>query len=1050
MAAAAPSPSPAHHEAAFETAITAALTRDGGWVEGTQHDYDPRLALDTARLFQFLGATQGHECARLTELYGGDTAAFQRGFAARVADEIDKRGALDVLRHGIKDRSVLVRVAFFRPASAHATDALADYHRNILSVTRQLRYSAREPGTSLDLALFVNGVPVATAELKNPLTGQTVEHAKQQYRRDRDPKEPLFAKRTLVHFAVDPDQVYATTRLAGESTRFLPFNTGSGGPGVSGGAGNPPAAASGSGYATAYLWEQIWQRDTWLDLLRRFLHLDPGDRRGGRALPPHDRPLIFPRYHQWHAVRRLTDHVARHGSGHNYLVQHSAGSGKSNTIAWLAHRLSTLHTHSDPAALAPAAADTGLGPDALVFDKIIVITDRSVLDKQLGDTIYQFDHTAGVVTKITDSGGSKSRQLAAALSDATSKIIIVTLQTFPYVLDQVTALRGKRFAIIADEAHSSQSGDSAAALKRVLRKLGSDDVDADGDPLTAAALARGRHAELSFFAFTATPKPKTLELFGVPDPATGHPRPFHTYSMRQAIDEGFILDVLGNYITYANFFRLTAPDSDDREVDTKKARAALVRFAVLSPQSMRQRAEVIVEHFRQHTRHRLGGRAKAMVVTGSRNHAVKLHRAIVDYARTLGYPDCAALVAFSGDLDVDGNTDDRVTEAGINGFGERELPDRFAYTRADDPHAAANPKPEFRILVVADKYQTGFDQPLLTTMYVDRTLTGVQAVQTLSRLNRTHPLKTQDDLFVLDFANDAENIQKAFQPFYETTLTTPTDPNLLYDAERAVMDHQLLVESELEAFAEAFREADRSRAEGRAWERLHAELNRHTEPALHRFVAVQEDDPDEAESFRGALRDFVRKYAFLAQIVPFTDAHLERLFQYGKLLLHRLPQRKEESDVDLSGAYVTVFKLTRTGVHDERLQPEGEQVLPGFSDSPGHAAPEPEKGSLREVIAELNHKYGLNLTESVMAEPVEALAADPAIQAAAEGNEAESDFGLVFDTRFEDRVFELAEDRTDFINAFNDNDDFRDDFIRAARRRAYRRLRRDPTAPTPL
>ncbi|GAA1752707.1 type I restriction endonuclease subunit R [Streptomonospora arabica] len=1030
-----PSPTPPHHEAAFETVIVDSLTGTGGWVAGLQQDYDQRLALDTGRLFQFLGRTQPDECNRLTELYGDDTGEFQRRFAEHIAREIDRRGVLDVLRHPVKDRGVQIRLAFFKPAGAGAADANAEYDANILTVTRQLHYSAKDPEKSLDLALFCNGLPVATAELKNPLTGQTVEHAKRQYRTDRDRREPLLRKRALVHFAVDTDEVHLTTRLAGNATVFLPFNTGSRGPGVSGGKGNPPAGSS--GYATGYLWEQIWQRDTWLDLLRRFLHLELPEK--GARTPPHERRLIFPRYHQWHAVDRITDHVARHGSGHNYLVQHSAGSGKSNTIAWLAHRLSTLHTVPDPAGLAPGA---GLGADQLVFDKTIVVTDRSVLDKQLGDTIYQFDHTPGVVKRITTTDGSKSGQLAAALADATTKIIIVTLQTFPYVLEQVTALRGNRYAIVADEAHSSQSGDSASAMKRALRKLGSDDVDADGDPLTASALARGRHPELSFFAFTATPKPKTLELFGTPDPVTGNPEAFHTYSMRQAIEEGFILDVLGNYITYANYFRLAGPDTDDHEVDTKKARSALVRFAMLSPESMQQRAEVIVEHVHRDTRHRMGGRAKAMVVTGSRNHAVKLYRAITEYAATLGYGDCKALVAISGELEVDGNSDDKVTETTLNGFGEKELPERFGYTRADDPDAPANGKPEYRILVVADKYQTGFDQPLLTTMFVDRKLTGVQAVQTLSRLNRTHPAKSQDDLFVLDFANDAEDIRESFQRYYETTLTTPTDPNLLYTAEREVMEHQLLVEHELADFAEAFAAADRSPAEGRERQRLHAEMNRHTEPAAKRFVRLQEEDPDAAESFRTALRDFVRMYAFLAQIVPFTDSGLERLFQYGKLLLNRLPNRKEESDIDLSGTAVEQFRLKRTGVHDERLASEGAQVLPGFSDGGSGTAKEPETGSLQELIDELNKKYGGHAHPGDMGDPLDALVGEPEMANAADAN-GEEDFGLVFDTAFEDKVYEIAQSRTDFLRMFSHNDEFREEFVRKARGRAYRRLRRD-------
>lgn len=1032
-----PSFGPPHHEAAFESAIVASLTESGGWENGDPQDYDPALALDTRRLFQFLGRTQPKECERLTDLYGGDTAEFQRRFAEHVGREIDQRGALDVLRHPVKDRGVQIRLALFKPANANTAEELAEYDANILSVTQQLHYSRTKPDESLDLVLFCNGIPVATAELKNPMTGQTVEHAKQQYRTDRDHRELLFQKRALVHFAVDSDEVYLTTRLSGKSTTFLPLNTGSAGAGNAGGKGNPPAGES--GYPTSYLWERIWRRDTWMDLMRRFLHLELPEK--GARSDPHERKMVFPRYHQWHAVEKITSHVAAHGSGHNYLVHHSAGSGKSNTIGWLAHRLSTLHTSSDPADMRPGLDGSLPQPGRLAFDKVIVVTDRTVLNKQLGDTIYQFDHTPGVVERIDNDNSSKSAQLAEKLADTTTKIIIVTLQTFPYVLDQVGKLRGNRFAIVADEAHSSQSGDSSAAMKRALRKLGSDDIDPDGDHMTASALARGRHPELSFFAFTATPKSKTLELFGTPDPSTGNHTAFHTYSMRQAIEEGFILDVLGNYITYANYFRLAQPDTDEQQVDTAKARSKLVRSALLSPESMHQRAEVIVKHMYQDARHRIGGRGKAMVVTSSRNHAVKLYRAIADYAARNKYDDCAALVAFSGELDVDGDENDRVTESGLNGFKEEELPERFGYTRVDDPNAATSDQPEFRILVVADKYQTGFDQPLLSTMYVDRKLSGVQAVQTLSRLNRTHPAKSQDDLFVLDFANDAGAVQEQFRPYYETTATTPTDPNLLYTAEREVMDHQLLVESELEAFADAFARTERSREQGQEWERIHAELNRHTEPARDRFVALQEEDPETAEAFRAALRHFVRMYAFLAQIVWFTDTGLERLFQYGKLLLNRLPTRKEESDVDLSGAEVEKFQLTHNGAHDQRLRAEGGQVLHGFAHSEGGSGREPEEGSLAELIDELNRKYGTSFATTLMGEPLEEVIAESAIANAADAN-SEDEFGLVFDPAFEDKVYDIAADRTEFLQMFNENDEFRDDFVRGARSRAYRRLRR--------
>ncbi|GGP86827.1 type I restriction endonuclease subunit R [Saccharothrix coeruleofusca] len=1011
-----------HTERAFEDAIEASLI-DAGWKRGRPGDYDRELGLDVEQLAAFIEATQPKVWKQLKVHYGDDDVEARRQFARYVAKEIDKRGAVDVLRHGVRDRGHLIRLAYFRPAHTLADDALVNYRRNRLSVTRQLAYSERDRGKELDLALFVNGVPVATAELKNPLTGQNVEHAKDQYRHDRDPREPLFAKRTLVHFAVDPDLVFLTTRLAGAKTRFLPFNTGSEGPGRDGGAGNPPAAPG--RYRTSYLWEEVWQPEAWLDVIRRFVHLEEGaTKSAGRKPGPHARTLIFPRYHQWHAVRSLVAHAAEHGSGHNYLVQHSAGSGKSNTIAWLAHRLSNLH-----------GAD-----NEQVFDKVIVITDRSVLDRQLQDTIYQFEHRAGVVTRISDKAeGSKSEQVSAALAGETTKILIVTLQTFPFVLEKVDGLRGKRFAIIVDEAHSSQSGESAAALKRVLTKLGSDEIDEDGDLLTASGVARGRHETLSYFAFTATPKPKTLELFGTRVGETV--RPFHVYSMRQAIEEGFILDVLRNYVTYKTYWRLTGGE-DGREVDERKASAALARFAVLSPASLQQRAEIIVEHFVKHTRGRLGGRAKAMVVTRSREHAVKLYRKIKDYVDMRGYDGCGVLVAFSGEVKVDGLDTDTVTEPSLNGFSEAALPQAFAYTRADDEHAAANPKPEYRILVVAEKYQTGFDQPLLTTMYVDKSLKGVAAVQTLSRLNRTHPRKGQDDLFVLDFANEAEDVQASFRPFFEATITTPTHPNLIYDAQRAVMDHQLLVESEMEAFADEYERAQRHAGDRAKWDRAHAELYRLTDPARDRFAQLLDDDPEQAEDFRATLRDYVRKYGFLAQVVGYTDRTLERLYVYGKMLLPRLP-RRQDPGIDLGQVDLTHLRIGKTGEHDLALAPEGEQVLPGFSGDGAGGQHERPRTSLAELIAELNERFGSNLGEhDIVRGSAEAAMADPQVRAAAFANDEEN-FGHVFDDVFEDKLYERIENDTKAVQMFADDPQFNSELKSIARRYAYESLRRD-------
>ncbi|MEU8377387.1 type I restriction endonuclease [Micromonospora sp. NPDC048894] len=1013
--------SPVHQEQTFEEAIEGDLLAKA-WLRGLASNYDRQLGLDTAELSAFIGATQPEDWARLLAYHGNDPDVARREFAQYLARQLDERGPLDVLRRGVKDKGVLIRLAYFKPAHAITDDALTLYRANRLTVTRQLAYSTSNNNT-LDLVLFVNGIPLATAELKNPLTGQTVEDAKEQYRRTRDPKELLFARRTLVHFAVDPDLVFVTTKLAGEKTRFLPFNTGSNGPGASGGAGNPPVGAS--GYRSSYLWEQIWHPDTWLDLIRRFLHTD----RESQA-------LIFPRYHQWDAVTRLTAHAARHGSGHNYLVMHSAGSGKSNTIAWLAHRLSSLHTAHT---LDEGTRATGLRPDEPVFDKVIIITDRVVLDRQLQDTVFQFEHVPGVVQRIDKD----SAQLAAALQGETAKVVITTMQKFPYILNQVQGLRGKRFAVIVDEAHSSQSGDSAAALKKVLLRLGSDDVDETGDLLTASALARGRHQTLSYFAFTATPKAKTLELFGTPHPVTGDAQPFHTYSMRQAIEEGFILDVLRNYLTYKSYWKLANANPDDPEVDPKKAGAQLARFASLHPTMQAQKAEIIVEHFRKHTASRLGGRAKAMVVTASREGAVRLHTAIRKYVDLHRYPGCDSLVAFSGELEVDGV---EYTEARVNGFGEGELTDRFAYTAADDKHAGtpkAKQAVEYRILVVAEKYQTGFDQPLLTTMYVDKLLKNVAAVQTLSRLNRIHPLKTQGDVFVLDFVNEAGDVAAHFRPYFETAATTPTDPNLLYTAQHAVTGYPVLVESEMQAYAEALLAAEAKATTDTGLQRAHAALYRFTEPAVDRFKALAEQDPEAATGFRSALRDYTRMYAFLSQVVPYHDEDLERLYLYGRALLNRLP-RQQDPSVDIGEVQLTHLRVSKTGEHDASLSPEGEQMLPGFLGGAVGTQNDPDRVALSELIDAFNDRFGIGLGEADkvwVEQQIVALAEDGTLEAAAMVND-ESNFGVVCDRRIEDVILSRHDDNGKLMQRYLDDESLRSQLNQFARRQAYQMIRR--------
>jgi type I restriction enzyme R subunit len=1022
-----------HTELRFEEAIEAHLLAHG-WISGTASNYRPALGLDTAELFTFIGATQPVEWERLIGLHGGADAA-QRKFAERLAAETNQRGTVDVLRRGVVDLGVRINLAYFRPAHEITPDLLTLYDANRCTVTRQVHFSQEDTAKSVDMMLLVNGLPVATAELKNPLTHQDVHHAIRQYREDRKPTELLLSKRAVVHFAVDPDEVYLTTRLEGRSTRFLPFNQGSGGPGQSGGAGNPSHP---SGYASVYLWEQVWQRDAWLDLLAKYVHVEV-DGKAKKATG--QRPTVFPRYHQWHAVRTLTAHAASNGAGTNYLVQHSAGSGKSNTIAWLAHRLSSLHTPGELTSL-----DEGMTPNSKVFDKVIVITDRVVLDRQLQDTIFQFDHTVGVVKKIDES----SSQLAEALTGETAKVIITTLQKFPFILDQAAAaLAGSRFAVIVDEAHSSQTGESAKALKSVLgqaarevvavghgsngieaaydaaEKLESK-VEASDDPqdvLAASVAARGRQPNLSFFAFTATPKAKTLELFGTRSDLDGLHRAFHLYSMRQAIEEGFILDVLTNYVTYTTYFKLANASNDDPEVDQRKASAALARFVSLHPTNLAQKSEVIVEHFRRVTAKKIGGQGKAMVVTRSRLHAVKYYEAIKGYINEKGYTDCRALVAFSGTV-IDPELGDEVTytEAFLNGFGESETAKRFA-------------TPDYQVLVVAEKFQTGFDQPLLHTMYVDKKLEGVKAVQTLSRLNRMHAGK--DDTFVLDFANSATDIQEAFKPFYDATITEPTDPNLLYNASARIDGYQVIANDDVTALVTAYLAID-----PQAKDSAHAALYKHTEPARDRYQDLQ---PADREEFRAALRDYVRMYAFLAQVLPFTDTQLESLYLYGRFLLPRLP-REHDGAVDLGDDVVlAALRTETTGTFDVSLGAgEGEQLLPtAFSGDGSGGQNAAKQAALSTIIDTLNDKFGTTFGQPDLLwveQQLEVAIEDHEMRASALVN-TEQNFGYTFDRRFEGMVIDRHDANGEMLRKFLDQPEFASMFTTWARGEAYRQIR---------
>ena len=971
------------HEAAFEASIELDLIADG-WGKVDPSGYDRALGLCPDEVIAFVQASQPKAWEQLVTRHGGERSARQR-FLRTVADAIDHRGTVSVLRESVKDTGVTVRLCYFKPASGLNEEQSRRYGANRLGVVRQLHHSESRPMDSVDLALVVNGIPVVTAELKNRLSGQGIEQAMTQYRTDRNPHDLIFRARALVHFAVDPHRVAMTTKLAGQDTRFLPFDQGSAGPGNPGTAGNPAVS---DGYQTAYLWRQVWQRDAWLDLLGSFVHAEDGR-------------ILFPRYHQWHAVRSIIDATARDGAGVDRLVQHSAGSGKSNTIAWTAHALSRLH-----------GAD-----DVPIFDKVVVITDRKVLDRQLQQTVAGLDHTPGTIVRIDE----KSQQLKDALEGNAARVIITTLQKFPVVAKlaaegEATGVVGRRFAVIVDEAHSSTTGDSVTKLKTVLsgqdpleaaeaEQEEAEESEAPDEALLASALARGKQKNLSFFAFTATPKPKTLETFGQPDDE-GHKRPFHTYSMRQAIAEGFILDVLASYTTYSVYYKLAnAHPRNDPEFESSKGRAALARFASLHPHQLEAKAEVIIEHFRQQTAAKIDGQAKAMVVTRSRLHAVRMKQALDAYIARKGYAagdhPLRTLVAFSdGVTDPDDPSAPPWTEAGMNGFPESQVPKRF---REDG----------YRLLVVAEKYQTGFDEPLLHTMYVDKKLAGVAAVQTLSRLNRTHPGK--EDTFVLDFANTAEEIKAAFEPFYEESFAAPTEPNVLYTMEHDLLAAGVLSRPEMDAAVTALLSDDPAHQSV-----LYANLS----PAVGRFVALEEEAQ---ESFRGTLQSFVRAYAFIAQVMPWPDAELERMFLYGRLLLSDLPPRENDPMPQLSkSVQLTHLKLSVTA--------DQEAIELAATDEPGTALPGQGKGAVAEpmldklsaLIEAMNEKYGADLTDAdkVWVDQQWAVVKQDAEMEAVAVNNDRSQYEMVLEQRVKDLLLDRHEKNGVLFDMFFANPDF--------------------------
>lgn len=973
-------------ETGLEAIIEAHLCGDQ-----TQYDraysteYDRALCLNKKHLFRFLQETQPDKLE--TILKRGEDK-----FLKRISDQITKRGIIDVLRRGVKDLDLTVYLYYKRPSSSLNKRAIARYQSNIFSVCRQLYYSNRNRN-SLDMVIFLNGLPVITFELKNHYTGQNVKHAIRQYKNDRDPKEPLFKfGRCLVHFAVDPDLVYMATELKKGDTSFLPFNKG-----YDNGAGNPPNPA---GLKADYLWKEILTKETLSNILENFAQIvEEKDEDTGKTKPK----LIFPRYHQLRAVTRLLEDARKNGVGKRYLIQHSAGSGKSNSITWLAHRLTELHDDKNEN----------------IFDTVVVVTDRRVLDKQIRDNIKQFAQVKGVVEAITQG----SRQLRQALEDG-KKIIITTIQKFPFIVEEIGELGANKFAIIIDEAHSSQSGETASKMNLALankdiRHVEGYSLAAEGDIdyeedieeaydtedlINAFMEHRKMLKNASYFAFTATPKNKTLEVFGEKR-ADGKFYPFDLYSMKQAIEEEFILDVLRNYTTYQAYYKLNKAVEDNPSFDTSRAQKKLRAYVESHPFSIKEKAKVMIDHFHSEVKGRIKGRAKAMIVTKSIKNAINYFFAFQEYLREIHSP-YQAIVAFSGKKTIDGREYD---EAKLNGFSSNDIPKEFK-------------KNQYRFLIVANKFQTGFDQPLLHTMYVDKKLRDVQAVQTLSRLNRSYePLK--EDTFVLDFFNTVDDIKAAFDPYYTTTiLSQETDANKLHDLQDALDSSEVYTQDTVHNFTDLyFQGAERT------------ELD----PIIDNCKVNYDVDLTEEQQvdFLVKAKSFNRTYSFLSKILNFTNPYWERLYWFLKFLIPKLKPAEEEDLAKgiLEAVELDSYRLSKTTTDHIKLAGGGE-VEPTPPTMRG-GKPEAEMDKLESIIQTFNERFGNiewmkdDKVKKIIFEELPNQMAEDAKHMETLRNSDRQNARIASD----DKVTELVQDfiftSTDFYKMFMDNHDFKRQYL---------------------
>lgn len=1005
-----------YKEKRFEQDIESYLITLGGYIKGDMSTYDSANGIDLPKLVSFIKSTQGKEWERYEKIYGIDS---EKKLLKRFSEEVTTHGLIHVLRNGISDRGVKFKVCYFKPESSLNQKLIDGYVSNIMTVTRQFSYS-NENNNTIDQVLSLNGIPIVALELKNQITGQSVENAKKQFMYDRNPKELCFHfnKRFLVYFAVDLYEVAMATELKGSDTTFLPFNQGSGGAGNVGGVGNP---INPDGYNTAYLWEQVLSKDSLMNILQRFLHVSSEKIKtvsNGRETEKTIKKIIFPRYHQLDVVTKLVNNVKMNGSGKNYLIQHSAGSGKSNSIAWVCYRLASLH-------------DDKNNP---IFTSVIVVTDRKVLDNQLQDTINSFDHKFGQVETIGDNKTSKD--LRDAINDG-KKIIVTTLQKFPIIYEEIESNTGKRFAVIVDEAHSSQTGSSAQKLKialadseKALEEFARIEGEAEiayedfEDKLVKELVSHGRHTNLSFFAFTATPKQKTLELFGEKQ-TDGTFRPFHVYSMKQAIEEGFILDVLANYMTYKMCFKIAKATPENPELPESEARKAIKRFESLHPYNLQQKTAIMVEYFRDVTMKKIGGRAKAMVVTSSRLHAVRYFHEFRCYIKNKGYTDLDVLVAFSGSV-RDG--DDEFTETSLNvlkdgsRISEKQLPEVF---HGDD----------FNVLVVAEKYQTGFDEPLLHTMFVDKKLSGVKAVQTLSRLNRT--MKGKEDTFIMDFVNEVEDIKVSFAPFYkETVLDEEINVNLIYDTKTLIRQFFLYNDDDILKFNKIYYKSNQS----------DTDLGKITSmftPMLNNYLTLSEDDQFK---FKKAVRNFVKWYSYITQITRMFDMELQKEYNFLKYLDKVLPNNSSEK-VNLEDKIkLEYYKLEVTYDGAIQLESNGDQAVIENPKKINVEKGKDDKNELLEnIINHVNERFnGIFTTgDRVIVETIfgKVMKSSKKLEKYAKKNESEVFVESVFPKVFEEVAQECYEEQMDAFKKLFEDKAFYDVIMKEIAKEAYRGFR---------